>query len=372
MALKVQLSGGGFQDSEGNVLALGYLKFRLSQDEEVNGLQICSGVEITINLDASGNVVAGQYIWGNDVLSPINSYYTVTGYTAAGQPAWGPNNQQVVGTGTFNLGTWVPNQVISWLPSMQSGTSVQVEGVPLSSSTIADFVNSGNVTFTDIGGGQIEATASATALLEVAGVPLSAGVADFVNTGNVTFTDEGGGEISATVSGIGTALEHPFWSTDFSMQEIGITGTYGLGGTNGSIFCTPLFLSTPTTIKAVTTKMTGGYVGTFAVAIYSWDGLTKYWESGAFDESLSTVQTFTFTPVTIPAGLYRFAIGSQDSGILFSWGVNIADGNTMFNLNGALQLVLASALYSAPMPSTLGIFEVTPNNNTGWPGFFLQ
>ena len=348
-AAKLELTGGGFQDSEGNVLALGYLVFKLSQDSEVNGSQICSGVEITINLDVVGNAATGQYIWGNDALSPVNSYYTVTGYTAEGQPAWGPNNQQVVGTGTFNLGSWIPNQVISWVPPVQSGTAIEVEGTALSSASVADFVNTGNVHFTDAGGGQIEATATGLGTsVEIAGMPLSSStVADFVNTGNVTFTDLGSGHIQAVASG-GTALEHPFWSTDFSLQEVGVTGTYGLGGTNGSIFCTPLFLSTPTTIKAVTTKMTGGYVGTFAVAIYSWDGLTKYWDSGAFNEGLSTVQTFTFTPVTIPAGLYRFAIGSQDAGILFSWGVNIADGNTQFNTNGALQLVLSSSFPLIP------------------------
>ena len=192
-AAKLELTGGGFQDSEGNVLALGYLVFKLSQDSEVNGSQICSGVEITINLDVVGNAATGQYIWGNDALSPVNSYYTVTGYTAEGQPAWGPNNQQVVGTGTFNLGSWIPNQVISWVPPVQSGTAIEVEGTALSSSSVADFVNTGNVHFTDAGGGQIEATATgAGTSIEIEGTPLSSStVADFVNTGNVTFTDLG-------------------------------------------------------------------------------------------------------------------------------------------------------------------------------------
>jgi hypothetical protein len=161
MATKVELTGGKFQDAEGNILALGYLKMRLSQDSEVNDSMIASGVEITINLDASGNAVAGQYVWGNDVLLPINSYYTVTGYTAQGQPAWGPNNQQIVGTGTFDLGSWIPNQVISWVPSVQAGTAVQVNGTALSSPSVANFENTSTVIFTDAGAGVIEATASA-------------------------------------------------------------------------------------------------------------------------------------------------------------------------------------------------------------------
>ena len=116
MSSPCTITGGSFQDSEGNVLALGYLTFRLSQDASVNTSNICSGVEIRIALDSSGNVVGGSSIWGNDVLFPPNTYYRVTGFTAEGQPVWGPNNQQVAGS-TFDLGTWIPNQVISWVPS---------------------------------------------------------------------------------------------------------------------------------------------------------------------------------------------------------------------------------------------------------------
>src|ERR1035437_4335700 len=116
---KVQLTGGNFQDSSGGVLNLGYLLMKLSSDEEVNSSLICSGIEIRIQLDANGNVITTppQSVWGNDQMLPDNSYYKVTGYTAAGQPAWGPNNQQVLGNGgTFDTGAWIPNTVISWVP----------------------------------------------------------------------------------------------------------------------------------------------------------------------------------------------------------------------------------------------------------------
>jgi hypothetical protein len=134
----------------------------LNNDESVNDFQICAGITITVPLDAFGDVVSspGIFVWGNDVMLPINSYYTVTGYTSEGQIAFGPNNQQIEGTGTFDLGTWVPNQVISWFPSLQAGIGVEVEGSPLSSSTVLDLVNTGNVTFTDNGGGRVSASAS--------------------------------------------------------------------------------------------------------------------------------------------------------------------------------------------------------------------
>jgi hypothetical protein len=170
MPAKTQLIGGNFQDLEGNVLANGYFTMRLNQDETVNDSQVCSGIIIRIQLDSTGNVattsstppVTNQFVWANDIMVPVNSYYTVTVYSAAGQIVWGPNNQQVtsggVGGGTFDVGTWAPNTVISWSPSAQL-VEFEVAGVPLSSQTTVDFVNTGNVTFTDEGGGQISASA---------------------------------------------------------------------------------------------------------------------------------------------------------------------------------------------------------------------
>ena len=159
MPSKVQIIGGAFQDSEGNVLVNGYLKLHLSQDASVSGVgNICSGVEITIQLDASGNAVASppQYIWGNDNLLPINTYYRVTGYTASGQPAWGPNNQQIEGSGTFDLGTWVPNSVISWFPEVQQSLLLEVNGVAASSQTVQNLESTDDtVVITDLGGGNI-------------------------------------------------------------------------------------------------------------------------------------------------------------------------------------------------------------------------
>src|SRR5580692_12556938 len=103
-ATLTMLTGGSFQDANGNVLEYGYLTLKLSQDGNVAGVgNICSGVTITIQLDINGNVasmtsptpVANQYAWANANISPTNTFYKVTGYTHAGQKAWGPNNQQI-------------------------------------------------------------------------------------------------------------------------------------------------------------------------------------------------------------------------------------------------------------------------------------
>jgi hypothetical protein len=166
-ASKVQLTGGHFQDSEGNLLEDGYLLMKLNQDELVTDVgQVCSGIEITIQLDASGDVVTSpaQSVWGNDQMSPINSYYRVKGYKANGQLAWGPNNQQVIGDGgTFDVGTWTPNTVLSWFPTLQE-LELQVNGVDNAVQTLFDLEDSDTVTFEDLGGGQVTAHASGSSV----------------------------------------------------------------------------------------------------------------------------------------------------------------------------------------------------------------
>jgi hypothetical protein len=112
---KVQLIGGAFQDCAGNALANGYLLFVLSQDGVVNGsTQIASGREIKISLDSNGNVVTSpaQYLWPNDVIIPSDTFYTVSGYTSAGQLVWGPNAQQVLSSPSpYSISAWIPGTV---------------------------------------------------------------------------------------------------------------------------------------------------------------------------------------------------------------------------------------------------------------------
>jgi hypothetical protein len=164
-----QLTGGNFQDCNGSPLSYGYLTLKLSQDGNVAGVgNICSGVTITIQLDINGNVasltsptpVANQYVWANSNISPINTYYKVTGFTQQGERAFGLNNQQVAAGATFNVGTWVPNSVLSWFPNPQS-LALEVNGVPASSQTLQDLVNSATVTVIDNGDGEISFEAAA-------------------------------------------------------------------------------------------------------------------------------------------------------------------------------------------------------------------
>jgi hypothetical protein len=272
MPAKTQLIGGNFQDLEGNVLANGYFTMRLNQDETVNDSQVCSGIIIRIQLDSTGNVattsstppVTNQFVWANDIMVPVNSYYTVTVYSAAGQIVWGPNNQQVssggVGGGTFDVGTWTPNTVISWTPSAQL-VEFEVAGVPLSSQTTVDFVNTGNVTFTDEGGGQISASAG--------------GGAD--NIANSPWAPYGtAGDASLSVSGstnVQVFFANSIVSTPTSWK-IEFIVTTAFGGPLGEVVCLRTLKNSLTTVDVTPITFGGNPTPTFSVGVQVSDAIS--------------------------------------------------------------------------------------------------
>lgn len=155
---EVQLLGGSFQDAEGNFLANGKLTFVLSQDIQVNGnTQICGGLEISVPLDANGNVIGSPpyYVWPNDTGDPINTFYTITGYSSIGQLSWGPNAQQILEgsppIGTFDLGSLIPNELSYWVPPPQP-VLFETNFVPNQSQVLVNFVAEDNMTITNDGG----------------------------------------------------------------------------------------------------------------------------------------------------------------------------------------------------------------------------
>jgi hypothetical protein len=323
-ATKCVLTGGAFQDAEGNVLANGYLTMTLSQDSSVSGVgNIAAGITITITLDTNGNVAGSpaQAVWGNDVLSG-NTFYSVTGYTLAGQPAYGPNNQQVVGS-TFNVGTWVPNQVISWSPSVQS-TLLETNGTKNGSQATLNLAAGANITLADNGSGTITIAAAA-------------GGSSFSVTNQGFFIASGMTDLASAF--VGTFIA-PI--TDYSANEVMVN---------------QFVLQSAWTLSSVsyqlTTTSSGG--SNFSFGIYSAAGV-KLIDSGAFDGTSSAVQTLSFTPVTLPAGVYYFAASATDLTMR---------GIAMQTANPAVMLATISTSYpyiataanatsGGVMPATLG------------------
>lgn len=204
---KVQVIGGAFQDAQGNVLANGYLIFELSQDEQATGAaQIGSGRKVQINLNSSGSIdqSVAQFIWPNDLLAPVNSFYKVSGYNASGQLVWGPNNQQVISTPSpYDVTAWVPNKMVVWTPPVTALT-LQTNEVNNGSQAVLDLHAGTNVTLADNGAGRVTIAAQGVA-----------GNADGNSyySGAGTFNNPNcGGIIVAQVEDINS---YQFWGTRF-------------------------------------------------------------------------------------------------------------------------------------------------------------
>lgn len=107
------LTGGGFQDCEGNPLSSGRITLELSAlatDLQTGTFQICPGEVVSYTLDANGNILGTPSVWSNDLLRPSNTFYRITVYTSKGQLAWGPNSLPLIAvSGTVNLDLLVPD-----------------------------------------------------------------------------------------------------------------------------------------------------------------------------------------------------------------------------------------------------------------------
>lgn len=101
-----QITGGAFQDSEGNPLDAGTLVLTLNRDAYTDStltVLICAGQTLEIPLDANGNIDGTVKVWPNDQLLDVwnlttDTYYTAKAVTADGQLAWGPNVIYILST----------------------------------------------------------------------------------------------------------------------------------------------------------------------------------------------------------------------------------------------------------------------------------
>lgn len=345
-ASKTQLTGGSFQDSLGNPLVNGTLKLHLSQDCSVAGVGfICSGIDITIQLDSAGNVAsststppaANQFVWSNLVMSPQNNFYRVTGFTALGQTAFGPNNQQVGSGATFNLDSWVPNTVISWFPTVGQPLLLEVNGTPTADQQIANFESlDSSVTITDEGNGKINFASSS------GNTPVdSPGLTGFAGPG-----------LGIALSIINTAEnETTISNAADTIQVIGFT----LG-------------SSITISQVVTSLINAGQASGALVGVYGlYNEAEQRLASAAFDTSgaaSNAAQVVQLpSPITLAPGFYYFAQAQHKP---TGSGLNVTTSFVIGNTFGTPGIALLNAVAttfgiatntlggSTTMPSTLG------------------
>ncbi len=245
-ASKTQLVGGAFQDADGNVLKNGYLIFELNQDEKVidsNDL-ICAGIKVKITLDVDGNVdtATPQYIWGNDDLLPINSFYRVWGYSAEAQLVWGPNSQQVISGATFDVGTWTPGLLTNWSPQV-TAPILETNNVLNGDQSLLNLKDGSNITITDDGSGDITIAATVpTVLTPYIDIVIWYPALTTTNQDLLHFEVRHGLSFGANFSGSKATTNTPATTdTTINVNKNGVTvGTivYGAGATIGTLACT--------------------------------------------------------------------------------------------------------------------------------------
>lgn len=78
-----------FTDSEGNPIANGFLSIRINEDAQVPVLllQLVAGRAVQISLDEDGNITGSgvTFLYPNSELSPDDTVYLVSAFTADGQ-----------------------------------------------------------------------------------------------------------------------------------------------------------------------------------------------------------------------------------------------------------------------------------------------
>ena len=352
MATKVQLIGGNFQDAEGAVLANGTLTLKLNQDSKVNSSEICAGITVTIQLDSNGNVASStstpaasnQFVWGNDQLTPANSFYKVTGYAANGQLVFGANNQQVIGNGgTFDVSTWIPNTVFSWQPPLQVPT-LETNGVPNSNQALLNLQQGTNITLTNVAG---TTTINATVPTPP---PAPTGLCFFgpgiFEVATILGTSQlASGAPSGLVSGVPTANTLVVYK-----------------------FTLPIAF----TISKITTQCLDNLGGSATFGIYSAAG-AKLVDGGSFPNLTASIVTNTITPVTLPAGVYWHAQAATTADNAHFPGF-VIDGSSIENLNiipfylkNSVKIgTAANPLAAGVLPATLGTVTLyTPSNVNG-------
>jgi hypothetical protein len=152
MATKGTISGGVFQDAEGNPLAGGLLVLTLDSAAVVIGTgQVVNNLPLSITLDVNGNAPT-TLVWFNDVLSPAGTAYSVTLFSASGKPAWtSAQLWSFTGGSAINLDTMVPTFTGVSYPSVLLTSDVSLQTV------------TGPVAFSDITTAAITTAAITTA-----------------------------------------------------------------------------------------------------------------------------------------------------------------------------------------------------------------
>jgi hypothetical protein len=111
--MSVTLTGGPFTDAHATAVASGTLRLQLSKDARRSGGQVCRANQVDIPLDVNGSIASNTTVYGNDELTPTDTYYVATVFDSNRSPVYGPVQWLLTGGGTVNVNTINPTTGVS-------------------------------------------------------------------------------------------------------------------------------------------------------------------------------------------------------------------------------------------------------------------
>jgi len=325
----LQLENGGFTDFEGNPLNAGYLLMELSHDENysVGPNQVVGGLKLTITLNSTGNIPVSPatLVWSNDVLTPGGSFYIVRAFKSDGTEAWKSPQYWTLAASPnpLDVGTIVPqNPPSAGLSGGNTTLLLETGGAVNSNQSLLNLAAGTNVTIANVSGTTtISATGGGTYSTSTQGYFIASGMVDitsaFVNTFLAPMTNT-----TANVVVVNQFVLQSSWKLSSISYQF---TSAGAGGT------------------------------TVNFGIYNAAG-SKLIDSGIFDGTSTSVQTNSFSPVTLAPGVYYFAVSATSSSI-HGVVMQTAESTSMLAIISTSAPYIATAANATSggvMPATLG------------------
>lgn len=175
-------------------------------------------------------------------------------------------------------------------------------------------------------------------------------------------------------SGLGSFISNGILNWSYSgAPAIAITGN-----TANQVSAVQFSLSTPFTISRCTIpeiQVSGGVSSTISFAIYNAAGNLVLESTGFSASNTTTSQSQTFTPVTLPAGVYYFAWSASGTTTQM-FGSSVADtpqlfGQAAVTAGSYWRMFIATNTYSSGFPSTLGSPSANLNSESAVIPFVL-
>jgi len=268
------------------------------------------------------------------------------------------------------------------------GTTItlEVNGASTSNPALLNLVAGPGISLTDEGGGAIQISSSGSGITLKTNGTTNADQAllNLVSGTNVTLSSDAFGDVtinssgSSTFSGNGAFFYGPGIRNDvqalMQMGSISCTTVNGVNTTNRVVVYL-MQLDVPMTVSKCSAGATNNTIGNLAsFGIYSYAGALLV-SSGTFSTlTTPTIQSNSFTPVTLQPGTYWFAQTSDTGGGSDTfWGNLVGSTNSvqMFTKNTTRCGYGSNVSVLGVLPSTLGtITPFTPSSVDG-DGFCL-